>query len=406
MSSPNDAPPKFTEDGQSFCLDWFNQVLGENENGKVEKMDVKTLSDVGGFFGSIARVTVLKREKTEENSDSKETYIFKQILEDHRPTSISLGCAREAVFYNSALSNSLSDFLPRVFYAHGNFQTGEKYLLLEDLGHGVQAGLLFGPSNPNNWPKQEKNELAPLEEKWFKDGTTLYTVCEKIYDCCAKLHAKNWLSPSLLQSKWLRGSHWWQTNDKTVWEAIMNVAANNWKQNTEKESQPDVWSPTLIELVEASLNKINFEEYQKFTQEPKWTLVHGDFHPANIMWTGEETSPVRFVDWEMIGIGNGPQELGQFVCSHMTPEFRRESWEKLLRGYYKKLIEYGVNAEEYSWENCLNDYIQGGAGRWAWFCAYFATSMPAPLAKFFNEQFVAFCQDHGITAENVPQPRI
>jgi len=38
-----------------------------------------------------------------------------------------------------------------------------------------------------------------------------------------------------------------------------------------------------------------------------WTLVHGDYHPANQLIDPEkEDARVTSLDWEMVGLGSGP----------------------------------------------------------------------------------------------------
>jgi aminoglycoside phosphotransferase (APT) family kinase protein len=36
-----------------------------------------------------------------------------------------------------------------------------------------------------------------------------------------------------------------------------------------------------------------------------WTLVHGDYHPANQLYN-PKTKEITTVDWEMVGLGSGP----------------------------------------------------------------------------------------------------
>ena len=40
-------------------------------------------------------------------------------------------------------------------------------------------------------------------------------------------------------------------------------------------------------------------------------MVHGDFHPANLMikCNENEIEDIKIVDWEMVGVGNGSFEL-------------------------------------------------------------------------------------------------
>jgi aminoglycoside phosphotransferase (APT) family kinase protein len=133
-------------------------------------------------------------------------------------------------------------------------------------------------------------------------------------------------------------------------------------------------------------------------------LVHGDFWPGNIMISKSDTRDLRLLDWEMVGLGSGPQELGQYILSNMDPSERRECEDKLIRNYHRELEQLGV---ELSWEDCWKEYLIGGLERWLWFLVYFC-SREGPLlkwAQFFHDQIKEFVHDHNIQPENVTQPR-
>jgi hypothetical protein len=54
------------------------------------------------------------------------------VLSASAGTSKALGLIREALFYQS-LAKDLKTKIPRVYYAYGDKETGEKVLILEDL---------------------------------------------------------------------------------------------------------------------------------------------------------------------------------------------------------------------------------------------------------------------------------
>ena len=134
-----------------------------------------------------------------------------------------------------------------------------------------------------------------------------------------------------------------------------------------------------------------------------------DCWPGNFMWMiqqKEEESYLKLLDWEMVGLGSGPQDLGQYVLSNMDPAERRESEEELVKAYFEELKRCGVSNVD--WEYCWNEYKFGGLERWLWFMIYFAGQPPESLpgwAQFFHNQISAFMKDHQITADDVGQPR-
>merc|ERR1719222_1339105 len=102
---------------------------------------------------------------------------------------------------------------------------------------------------------------------------------------------------------------------------------------------------------------------------------------------------LRLLDWEMVGLGSGPQDLGQYIISNMDPTERRDC---------EKLASLGISSM--SWEECWLEYKIGGLERWLWFLVYFC-SQPAmkEWAQFFHDQIKEFVHDHKISEEDVTQ---
>lgn len=168
----------------------------------------------------------------------------------------------------------------------------------------------------------------------------------------------------------------------------------------------EVWPSRLVALLDASFAKCSYEAYMQMAAAMPFTLVHGDFHPANLMWS-DSLQTVKMLDWEMVGIGSGPQELGQFVISHLEPSFRAAHEAAFLADYHAQLAAVcPAVASSYSLNDCRAEYVAGGLGRWFWFLGWMSTSMPAPILRFFNSQVLAFAEHHQVTPEAVSMPRI
>ena len=193
------------------------------------------------------------------------------------------------------------------------------------------------------------------------------------------------------------------------------------------------------------------------------TLVHGDFHPANIMivpptsdrpasvgrvygaaWVvlhaflerapqlsrplerapqSVPQSPLNvyllypspcartqvvLLDFEQVGVGSGPQDLGQYLISHASPETRRGIEARgAVEAYYEALCGLNVGvAATMTLEQCKAEYVAGGAGRWLWFLPVLNAMCPPPMTQYFHDQLLAFLKDHNITPETVPMPRV
>ena len=69
------------------------------------------------------------------------------------------------------------------------------------------------------------------------------------------------------------------------------------------------------------------------------------------------------LDWENVGIGSGPQEIGQFLISHMDPTLRAKVEKEVVEVYYKCLVSANARiAEDMTFDQCWREYIVGGQG--------------------------------------------
>ena len=141
-------------------------------------------------------------------------------------------------------------------------------------------------------------------------------------------------------------------------------------------------------------------------------ITTGDFHPANVLWRSDpsisSTDGVPFlVDFEMVGLGSGPQDIAQYLISHMLPELRRECENRLVLDYYSHLTDGTLlHPCDYSLEQCWEDYKHGGAERWVWLLLLLATMCPDSMVQYFHDQLRDFIVDHHIDENNVGMPRV
>jgi len=142
-----------------------------------------------------------------------------------------------------------------------------------------------------------------------------------------------------------------------IWEKYNSSAE-------EHSSNSIQWDPLVRQLVDKAMEGISWESQQeRLNSNSNFTLVHGDFWPGNVMIstssnTNENNCDIRLLDWEMCGLGSGPQDLGQYILSNMDPVVRRECEERLIKNYYQKLVSLGVS--DFSWDECWKEYKIGG----------------------------------------------
>ncbi|KAK3261591.1 hypothetical protein CYMTET_29506 [Cymbomonas tetramitiformis] len=395
----------------------------------IASVDLESMSGAGGQSGDMQRIVMNFEDK------SKSTYVLKRTKENGESQSITLGLAREGIFYNhhSEVFPSDSNFvayLPQVFFSEGDLEEGTKTILMEDLSTAVQSGHLFGAGSPLNWGK----DLTALTSgKGFNvEKLTVARITQLAFSAAATLHASCWQHAGLNDVHWLRASSWNRGEGRDSWVASQAHIAGMWTAVKAKianaedgshflacgESQDGVaWDPLVVDCLDASIARASeeahgWETFQSEIRTRPFTLVQGDFHPANMMLClpeagrGEDEPRLVLVDWEVVGVGSGPQELGQYMISHTRPEVRAALERGALEAYYKELVQRNTAvAASLTWDACWEEYVAGGVGRWMWLLPLLARICPAKMAQYFHDQVKAFCQTHLITADNVPLPR-
>lgn len=360
---------------------------------------------------------------TVESSAHPLSLVVKQVSESGRSLSQSLGLAREAFFYNQLAASveqakkaesdsdgkSQSSSIPKILYSYGDMASGAKVIIMEDLSQvSVDSGVFFGPGNPNNW----KRDLDAMASRAPGNPSAAH-VAKVTFIELARVHATFWQRTDLLNEKysWMRGHEWLQGKGKESWEASQSLVKHFWATCLERENangKPSLdWDPVVRAAIESGIEGISWEaQLKRLHTNGRWCAVHGDCWPGNFMWMidGGSKDAIKLLDWEMVGLGSGPQDLGQYVLSNMDPAERRPCEEDLIRTYYEELKHCGV--KDVDWDYCWNEYKIGGVERWLWFLVYFVGQEGMKdWAQFFHNQIAAFMNDHNITADDIVQPR-
>mmetsp|Transcript_4397 Transcript_4397/g.15267 ORF Transcript_4397/g.15267 Transcript_4397/m.15267 type:complete len:371 (-) Transcript_4397:2410-3522(-) len=370
------------------------------------------MSKEGGLSGaSLLRLRLTLQSETP--MPQEHTYVVKR--RDGDGHSVALGLAREALFY-AELAPALAEarLLPRILHSHGVMQTGEKLIVMEDLSQdGVQSGLYFGSHSPLNWGKdlEKLTTCAGLSPAPTPEG-----IISLAFACAAKLHATFWRAPHLTELPWLRGSKWLAGEGEEAFHGAMAQSTGSWERlkGAGLTEAGVKWDPLMVRALNASHAKAkDFGAFQAELKARAWTLVHGDFHPANMqIRAGEEgSSPspaavaTTLFDFEQVGLGSPAQELGQYLISHPTPALRERVERQAVAKYHEALKRNNAEAD-LSWEECWAEYVAGGIGRWMWMLPILAAMSPPPVAQYFHDQVLAFIKTHLPDPEQAPMPRV
>lgn len=162
-----------------------------------------------------------------------------------------------------------------------------------------------------------------------------------------------------------------------------------------------------------------------------FTLTHGDFHAANMLWCPERAAATEkasrsttpgssssggggsggggmvLVDWSEVGVWEPMADIAQMLVSDVRPHVRRQCERALIATYVATLRDAGVTS--YSAEAAWRDYGRAGSQRWLWLFAVLAglpdeQAMPLVAARFFHDQTAAFVRDHASATGAGPLP--
>lgn len=408
-------------------LDWLEEKI-PNLKGRIAQCSVKDISnahrrgDVPKNGATILIEIAFKKDANQGNISTLKPLVLKQTPSSGLEISAKLGLAREAKFYHELAPElrSKEGCIPSIEYSFGDMKTGSKVILMEDLSRRfVDSGVLFGNGNPNNWSRDLD---SIIREAYPSKAPSSFEVANETFLAIANIHAAFWKDEALLTERlsWLRGAQWMKEKGRESWEASQEIIQSMWQKyidSIEKRNEYDSmkWDPLVRAIVEKAMNGISWDaQLKRLNRKSHFCLVHGDFWPGNIMLSTDrdygistnKSLNLRIIDWEMVGIGSGPQELGQYILSNMEPEERRENEQQLIRNYYNRLVE--LNVDDFCWEDCWNEYKIGGVERWVWFLVYFCTQdnpVMKKWAQFFHNQIKEFVHDHGIKPEDITQPR-
>jgi hypothetical protein len=393
---------EFIRSETMFDSAWMSEKLGK----QVKSVKKSERQKMGGLSGEMQFIDI------EFADGSSQTVLLKKAPEGKSDMRVLNGTAREAIFY-AKFAPALEGLVAKSYWSHGDMATGEMAVLMECLPESLPAGVFFGSGNPNNWGIKDKiDELC-------KGNPDAVEITKKSFALYAKMHAEFWQSPDILNESWLNGYDVKKGEGKERWLGAHDLSKNGWEKHF-KDIQAGTsyieWDDHLVKCLNVSFGKIDWDVFQSELASRPYSLVHGDAHPHNMLWTNMRTpeASLKLIDFEMVGIGSPAQELGQYLISHMNPTLRRSVERELVQGYLTLLNSDLVakGAEPVSEERCFQEMIDGGFGRWAWFMGgsevFFGGRSPlgTKLTQFFHDQCAAFARDHIKDPITSPMPRV
>lgn len=410
---------------------WVERVIRRNGFPAVVVDSIKIGSNENnrGLVGSITKIEVVYAPEHRNNAELPTRLVLK--MSKHGFSGISSVLAfrsyREAWFYNTqspispsssassqsgsesasstalksvypnGLSKAFGENAPFVWYAYGSGLFGELVLLQEDVSFNHECTPLNFVFGNQIWGLP-----APVEPP--RDQVE---ALKNVYTVTAKHHAAFWKNPELIQRDWMKAALWYQGKERQHWEYAVESTRKHWESAKAKAANPDSGfkiDPKLRSIIDKTLEKTNWNDFQEHIHSNPFTLCHGDYHASNMFIyrkPGSTTDIPVWFDWSEIGPYEPTTDLAQMLISDVKPEVFTAHSKELVRTYYDALIKNGVSEKEYSWQTCWNAFCRGGCERWIWvLCLLTDFPLPGSAMQYFHDQLLAFINHHCPTEDH------
>ncbi|KAL7554552.1 hypothetical protein ACHAWF_018011 [Thalassiosira exigua] len=409
-----------------------------------------------GFSGEMALLT-LSLYGADDNMDrAKKTlkFVLKRTrsTEQGRLTAKRLGSYREAAFYNTIspwleerlgeISRSMShQIVPKALFAASDPETGQKAIVLDLYENAVEAGAFY--SSPIHVRKDDL-KLPPFSQRSVTLAATRMA---------AILHGASYRDTSLLTDPKLKSnlrmSDWIQGLGRESFLSTQREVCERWakaKSLTDELCSQVEMKKEFIAAMDTSIalatefdafvdmwgvrqhNISAINGIKTSTGKIGWSLVHGDFHPGNILCfhshssagnllteeAVEDNTRPRLVllDWEHVGVGSGLQDIGQYLISHVETQEACDSLDEIVSIYRSTLVETlqrinpPCDIDVPSLEDLKSELIYGGLQRWIWLYSFMCgITIPPAYMQYFHDQMYRWMVANDVRPENVGMPR-
>ncbi len=257
---------------------------------------------------------------------------------------------RDLMFYQH-FAAGLGEVVPRCHAAEISEAGDEFVLLLEDLSAG-RVGDRIGFS-------VEDAEMA--------------------LDGAAALHGKFWEEESLGRFAWLR-----TPDDELNAEGLafgkraLNQSADDCEARF-GEAVPRI----VTEATRALAGRL--EAFHRHRDGRPLTLIHGDYHPGQMLFPSEAGGRFAIFDWQTVRLGTGAEDVGRVLVTGFNVEERRAAEPGLLDRYYAALLRHGVNG--YSRAEFDEDYR---------LAMYLSLMMTVAVVPRLSDEFLAERRERSI----------
>ena len=405
---------------------------------------VDPLSNHSGLSGDLSSLTLTFEDSTSMKLILKRTKPF----EDSKKSSKKLGLYREGVFYSTIgpwIQNRLNQvpnygqehtFIPQALFSASDADTGQKAIVLQCYD-ALEAGAKF-PHSVHNVVRKMRADAEDSTKDGGADDTLHIrkSITLEAARIAALLHGSFYYDSSLFTGTSfadnLRMADWIQGKNKESFLESQQEIVDRWANAKARWKRREFFSGKVqlgtefVEIMDASCAlALNFDlfvskwnDQQLGDDKIAWSLVHGDYHPGNFLYFNENRSEderpkMILIDWEVVGIGSGPQDIGQFLISHLETGEAHAMLEEVA-SVYRQTLQTTLDAVNSNRSKAptlraiKNEIIYGGIERWVWLFAFMCgheAHMPYVYMQFFHDQMQKFIIANSIAATNIGMPR-
>lgn len=192
--------------------------------------------------------------------------------------------------------------------------------------------------------KDLSNEFCPSEKVDFtSENIWILAACS-----LAKFHATFWNSSQIGSKNLL------MDNTEDVNSYIKNIYESYEKFINYVENRFDAETFTIFEHALKISVGLENERYKRTSNKNNITLIHGDSHIYNFMFSHNQDKAPIIVDFQFWGVGIGARDMAHLTRVSFPENFSEEVHQLIVKKYYEALLAHGVQG--YTWDTCWNDY--------------------------------------------------
>jgi aminoglycoside/choline kinase family phosphotransferase len=297
--------------------DWLSDVL----NDEIRSASPTQIGQGIGLLGDIYRV-----ELDSNSSPASVVVKLPSSFEENRAQGVSLGMFEAEIRFYNEIAHEATVGLPKVFHTDIVPGTADFVIIMEDLTDLTMVQQSIGMNVEQ--AKAAVQVLASIHAVWWDRVQT---------------EAFEWI-PSMVGPRI-------EFVDQMLAE-IFPAFSEGFAQYLTEEG--------LAVFEKFSSNYLNVNK--ELAGRSPWTLAHQDYRVENMLFGPSGSGQVVVLDWQGIGRGPGVYDLAYILGGSMDTELRRVHEATLVRAYYDRLIECGI--QDYSYDQLWKDYglahLQGG----------------------------------------------